>query len=71
MMHIFESILHNALVYIDDILLLSESMDEHRMLLQDFLEITKNFRVMLSKKKTTVGSSNIKFLEMKTTNETY
>lgn len=70
MMRIFEPIFHNALVYIDDILLFSETKNEYRLLLQEILELAKKYGVMMSEKNSTVGSSDIEFLRMMIANKT-
>ena len=71
MIRIFEPVLHNALVYIDDVLLFSETLGEHRILLQEFSDKVKKYGVMLSEKKCTVGTESIEFLGMKITDGTY
>ena len=51
MTQIYEPILHSALIYIDDILLFSNSEKAHQELLAQFLQITDAHGIMLSEKK--------------------
>ena len=51
MTKIYAPILHLALIYIDDILLFSNSEKAHQELLAQFLQITDAHRIMLSEKK--------------------
>ncbi|KAH9780662.1 hypothetical protein KPL71_008163 [Citrus sinensis] len=64
MVQIFQPILHHALIYIDDILLFSGSHDEHRQLLTQFYDIIQSHGIMLSAKKSTIATDDIKFLGM-------
>ncbi|CDP22257.1 unnamed protein product, partial [Coffea canephora] len=43
MIKIFQPILHTALIYIDDILLFSYSLDEHIRLLNQFHDLVKQY----------------------------
>ena len=63
MVKIFQPILHHALIYIDDILLLG-THEEHRPLLNQFFDIIQTYRIMLSAKKSTIAIDNIEFLGM-------
>ncbi|CAE6074580.1 unnamed protein product [Arabidopsis arenosa] len=64
MIKIFEPILPNALVYIDDILLFSSDIDSHTALLAKFHNIVQQYGVMLSEKKMAIGETEIDFLGM-------
>lgn len=57
MVQIFEPILSNTLVYIDDILLFSPDEDSHIDLLSKFYFLVKKYGIMLSEKKMEVGVS--------------
>ncbi|KAI3747086.1 hypothetical protein L6452_09531 [Arctium lappa] len=65
MVKIFEPILQNALVYIDDILLFSPDEDSHISLLFKFHSIIQQYGIMLSEKKMEIGVPSINFLGMK------
>ena len=56
--------MHSALIYIDDILLFSETQDDHRHLLNQFFDIIQSHGIMLSAKKSTIATNNIEFLGM-------
>ncbi|KAH9780730.1 hypothetical protein KPL71_008191 [Citrus sinensis] len=64
MVQIFQPILHHALIYIDDILLVSGSHDEHRQLLTQFYDILQSHGIMLSAKKSIIATDNVEFLGM-------
>lgn len=64
MVKIFQPILHSALIYIDDILLFSKDEDSHKQLLHQFHEICHSYGVMLSSRKSQIGTSEIDFLGM-------
>jgi len=64
MVQIFQSILHHALIYIDDILLFSGSHDDHHRLLSQFYDILHHHGIMLSAKKSTIATDTIEFLGM-------
>ena len=64
MTKIFSPILHHALVYIDDILLLSTDHESHQKLLLDFFHIVQAHGIMLSKKKSSIARESIDFLGM-------
>ena len=51
MIKIFQPILRTALIYIDEILLLSEDESQHFILLAQFYQIVHNHGIMLSEKK--------------------
>lgn len=54
---IFEPILPNALVYIDDMILFSPDIDSHTALLAKFHNIVQQYGVMLSEKKMAIGET--------------
>ena len=64
MIKIFQPLLSNALIYIDDILLFSGSHDDHHRLLNQFYDIVQSHGIMLSAKKSTIATDNIEFLGM-------
>nr|GEW78745.1 hypothetical protein [Tanacetum cinerariifolium] len=61
---IFEKILANTLVNIDDILLFSSDEQSHAELLSKFYSLVTKYRIMLSEKKIEVGVTTIQFLGM-------
>ena len=71
MTKIFSSILHHALVYINDILLFSSDHDSHQQLLLDFFHIVQVYGIMLSEKKSSIAKESIDFLGMVITNGHY
>eukprot|EP00257_Ricinus_communis_P017936 XP_015576507.1 uncharacterized protein LOC107261471 [Ricinus communis] len=64
MIEIFGPILYSSLIYIDDILLFSETAQEHHQLLKQFLAIIQKYGIMLSEKKSIIGQQEIEFLGM-------
>ncbi|QRN45547.1 P3 [Paper mulberry vein-banding virus] len=52
----------NIVAYIDDILVFSETKEEHRKHLQEFLKIARDQGLVLSKEKMMIGVSEIEFL---------
>ncbi len=64
MTSIFESIIHSALIYIDDILLFSKDVPTHKKLLSTFQSIVESYGIMLSKKKNSLAQKDIDFLGM-------
>nr|GEV51919.1 hypothetical protein [Tanacetum cinerariifolium] len=71
MITIFESILANTLVYIDDILLFSPDEQSHTKLLLKFYSLVTKYGIMLSEKKMEVGVTTIQFLGMEITDGKY
>ena len=65
MIRIYGSILDQALIYIDDILLFSQNIQAHKQLLQQFVNLTEQHGVMLSERKIQIGLAQIEFLGMK------
>ncbi|XP_048229074.1 uncharacterized protein LOC125369846 [Ricinus communis] len=71
MIEIFGPILYSSLIYIDDILLFSETAEDHHQLLQQSLAIIQKYGIMLSEKKSTIGRREIEFLSMHFKNGQY
>ena len=55
MVTLFQPLLANALIYVDDILLFSKDVDSHEKLLTEFYNLVKSQGIMLSKKKWSLG----------------
>ncbi|WMV29629.1 hypothetical protein MTR67_023014, partial [Solanum verrucosum] len=64
MIKIFQPILHTSLVYIDDILLFSDTMEEHIGIPHKFHLLVKQYGIMLSEKKMILVKDEIDFLGM-------
>ena len=64
MTKIFDPIMENALIYIDDILLFTLNKTSHRNLLERFHQIVQQYEIMLAKKKMTIATIEVDFLEM-------
>ena len=60
-MTLFQPLLENALIYVDDILLFSKA---HEELLTEFYNLVKSQGIMLSKKKMVIGQTSIELLGM-------
>ena len=71
MLRIFQPILNNALIYIDDILLYFSDEESHQQLLQEFYLLLKKYGIMLSAKKMILNTSKIEFLRMEIKNGRY
>ncbi|GJW68064.1 putative zinc finger, CCHC-type containing protein [Tanacetum coccineum] len=71
MITIFEPILTNTLVYIDDILLFSPDEQSHAELLSKFYSLVSKYEIMLSEKNMEVGVTTIQFLGMEISDEKY
>ncbi|KAJ9550757.1 hypothetical protein OSB04_014802 [Centaurea solstitialis] len=71
MVKVFEPILNNTLVYIDDILLFSPDEESHVALLSKFHSIIQEYGIMLSEKKMEIGVTSINFLGMKISDGKY
>ena len=65
MIRIYGSILDQALIYIDDILLFSQNIQAHKQLLQQFISPTEQYGVMLSERKMQIRLAHIEFLGMR------
>ena len=62
MVTLFQPLLNNALIYVDDILLFSKDEESHEKLLTEFYNLVKSQGIMLSEKKMIIGQSFIDFL---------
>ena len=62
MVTLFQCLLTNALIYVDDILLFSKDEESHEKLLIEFYNLVKSQGIMLSEKKMVIGQSSIDFL---------
>ena len=62
MVMLFQPLLANALIYVDDILLFSKDEESHAKLLTEFYNLVKSQGIMLSEKKMVIGQSSINFL---------
>ena len=62
MVTLFQPLLNNALIYVDDILLFSKDEESYEKLLTEFYNLVKSQGIMLSEKKIVVGQSSIDFL---------
>ncbi|GJV52728.1 putative reverse transcriptase domain, viral movement protein [Tanacetum coccineum] len=71
MITIFELILANTLLYIDDILLFSPDEQSHAELLSKFYSLVTKYGIMLSEKKMEVGVTTIQFLGMEISHGKY
>ena len=65
MVTLFQPLLANALIYVDDILLFSKDTNSHEKLLTEFYNLVKSQGIMLlEKKKMVIGKTSIEFLGM-------
>ncbi|RDX86622.1 hypothetical protein CR513_32028, partial [Mucuna pruriens] len=64
MIRIFDPIMENAIIYIDDILIFSKDMDSHKKLLEKFFDIINQHGIMLSERKIYLFKTEIDFLGM-------
>ena len=62
MVMLFQPLLANALIYVNDILLFSKDEESHAKLLIVFYNLVKSQGIMLSEKKMVIGQSSIYFL---------
>ena len=62
MVMLFQPLLANALIYVDDILLFSKDEESHAKLLTEFYNLVKSQGIMLSEKKMDIEQSSIDFL---------
>ena len=62
MVMLFQPLLANALIYVDDILLFSKNEESHAKLLIEFYNLVKSQGMMLLEKKMVIGQSSIDFL---------
>lgn len=61
---LIEPIMDRALIYIDDILLLSPTEESHIQLLQQFVDLVHSRGIRLFEKMMIIGQKEIKFLGM-------
>ena len=64
MVTLFQPLLANALIYVDDILLFSKDTDFHEKLLAEFYNLVKSQGIMVLEKKMVIGQTSIEFLGM-------
>ncbi|KAL4336066.1 hypothetical protein GQ457_07G043400 [Hibiscus cannabinus] len=64
MVRIFQPIMDQALIYIDDILLYSRDEEAHLKLLKHFSQLIAQYGVMLSERKMIINQKEIEFLGM-------
>ena len=57
MVTLFQPLLTNSLIYVDDILLFSKDADSHEKLLTEFYNLVKSQEIMLSEKKMVVSAT--------------
>ena len=68
---LFQPILANALISMDDILLFSKDTESHERLLTKFYNLVKSQEIMLSKKNMVIGQTSIEFLEISISDRKY
>ena len=71
MVMLFQPLLANALIYVDDILLFSKDEESHAKLLIEFYNLVKSQGIMLSEKKMVIGQSSIDFLGVNISDRKY
>ena len=71
MIRVFKPLLDNALIYIDDILLFSPNENNHKQLSERFHKIWDQYGVMLSLRKSQIGTTEVDFLGMNFAQEKY
>ena len=71
MVTLFQPLLTNALIYVDDILLFSKDADSLEKLLTKFYNLVKSQEIMLSEKNMVIGQTSIEFLEINISNRKY
>ncbi|RDY13610.1 hypothetical protein CR513_01438, partial [Mucuna pruriens] len=64
MIRIFDPIMENAIIYIDDILIFSKDMDSHKKLLEKLFDIINQHGIMLSERKIYLFKTEIDLLGM-------
>ena len=62
MVTLFQPLLTNAVIYVDDILLFSKDEESHAKLLIEFYNLVKSQGIILSETKMAIGQSSIDFL---------
>ena len=68
---LFQPILANALISMDDILLFSKDTESHERLLTKFYNLVKSQEIMLSEKNMVIGQTSIEFLEINISDRKY
>ena len=68
---LFQPILANALISMDDILLFSKDTESHERLLTKFYNLVKSQDIMLSEKNMVIGQTSIEFLEINISDRKY
>ena len=71
MVTLFQPLLTNALIYVDDILIFSKDKESHGKLLTEFYNLVKSQGKLLSEKKMIIGQSSIDFLGVNISNRKY
>ena len=71
MVTLFQHILANALIYVDDILLFSIDAESHERLLTEYYNLVKSQGILLSKKKMVIEQTSIEFLGVNILGEKY
>ena len=64
MVTLFQPLLVNALIYVDDILLFSKDADSHEKLFTKFYNLVKSQEIILSEKNMVIRQSSIEFLRV-------
>ena len=68
---LFQPILANALISMDDIFLFSKDTESHERLLTKFYNLVKSQEIMLSEKNMVIGQTSIEFLEINISDRKY
>lgn len=71
MVRIFQPILLNILIYIDDLLLFSPTPEAHHHLLHQFATLVTQYGIMLSEKRMEIGKTEVDFVGMHLYNGQY
>ena len=71
MVTLFQPLLANALIYVDNILLFSKDEESHANLVTEFYNLVKFQGIMLSETKMVIGQSSIDFLGVNISNGKY
>ena len=64
MVTLFQPLLADALIYVDDILLFSKDADSHEKLFTKFYNLVKSQEIILSEKNMVIRQSSIEFLRV-------
>ena len=71
MVTLFQPLLTNAFIYVDEILLFSKDEESYAKLLTEFYNLVKSRGIMLSEKKMVIGQFSIDFLGVNISNGRY